>query len=379
MLAIVLPDIFIFLHYARRRYLIKPWQQWLWWVPCVVMVLYTLALNHIRSFAPSNLKWLNLYLVLLGTIVAPKAIFTFCSFIGWLVRRALHKRRNYGHVTGLVLSIIAVAYYAYGLTFGVARIKVRHVHVYYANLPKAFDGYRIAQISDVHCGTFQGWRRGILRHEIDSVRRQHANLVVMTGDMQNLRPGEVARLMPILRRLPYTYFVLGNHDYAEYVKVPLQKEREMRARLLKLEGELGSTLCNTAVPLTRGRDTLWLAGEENDGLPPFPNHANLHKTLSKVPPHGFVVMLQHDPTAWTRHLLHDPRVWLTLSGHTHGGQMQVLGWRPSMLSTHYDLGLFCRNGRYLYVNAGLGGLVPFRLNMPNEVTVITLHKKTNNK
>ena len=114
---------------------------------------------------------------------------------------------------------------------------------------------------------------------------------------------------------------------------------------------------------------------ENEGEPPFPNHADLRRTMRGVSGKSFVVMLQHDPTAWQRTILPQTQAQLTLSGHTHGGQMQLFGWRPTQWKGTPDKGLYTQRGRFLYVNAGLGGLVPFRLNMPAEITVITLKSK----
>ena len=87
-------------------------------------------------------------------------------------------------------------------------------------------------------------------------------------------------------------------------------------------------------------------------------------------------MLQHDPSAWKRSILPQTTAQLTLSGHTHGGQMQLFGWRPTSLRQHEDHGLYEQDGRYLYVTAGaLVGSSLSVLIMPNEVTVITLHTK----
>ena len=86
-LVIVLSDLYIDMHYFRKRYHITWWQRLLWWMPCAGMVVYTCALASIRSFAPSDLTWLNTYLFLLGMFVGPKAIFTLSSFVGWIVRK----------------------------------------------------------------------------------------------------------------------------------------------------------------------------------------------------------------------------------------------------------------------------------------------------
>lgn len=273
------------------------------------------------------------------------------------------------------MGVVGVATYIYGLTIGVGKINVRHIDLAFDDLPIQFDGFRIAHISDLHVGTFDGWRSRILKAEIDSILEQNADIVCFTGDMQNMKPDEVEKMMPILKRLPYTHFVLGNHDYAQYVHKNHGIEQEIRHKLLALEHQLGRTLCNENVMITRGESSIWLAGEENDGLPPFPTYCNLGKTLQGIPDSAFTILLQHDPSAWRRSILPNSRAQLTLSGHTHGGQMQILGWRPTKKQGKEDLGLYEDNGRFLYVSAGLGGFVPFRLNMPNEITVITLHKK----
>ena len=141
-------------------------------------------------------------------------------------------------------------------------------------------------------------------------------------------------------------------------------------------------LLNSNIPIRRklsngqwSRDSIWLAGSEDYSKIPEQDHSNLKKTLSGIPTSAFVILLQHDPSAWEKDILPHSNVQLTLTGHTHGGQMQVLGLRPTMVALKEDLGLYDKNGRCLYVNAGLGGLVPFRLNMPGEITVITLHKR----
>ena len=310
-------------------------------------------------------------------------MFAVCSGIGSAIRAIFQTRYNYGHRVGLVAGAIGVAAYLYGLAFGVGKIVVRHVDVNFADLPEEFDGFRVLQISDIHTGTFNGWRRKILRAEIDSVRAQKdIDLVCFTGDIENMQPGEVEAMMPELKRLPYMYSVLGNHDYAEYTDATPAEKKRMTQKVVELENRLGRVLLNSNIPIRRklsngqwSRDSIWLAGSEDYSKIPEQDHSNLKKTLSGIPTSAFVILLQHDPSAWEKDILLHSNVQLTLTGHTHGGQMQVLGLRPTMVALKEDLGLYDKNGRCLYVNAGLGGLVPFRLNMPGEITVITLHKR----
>ncbi len=381
-LIILVPDIYIWLHYYRTRYLHNRAIRILWWLPCLCMIAYTVALSTIRNFAPTDLTWLNTYLCLFGIFILPKALFVVCSAFGSALRAIFHTRYNYGHRAGLAVGIIGALAYIYGMTFGVGQIVVRQVDLNFRDLPEEFDGFRVLQISDIHSGTFNGWRRKILKAEIDSIRAQkNIDLVCFTGDMQNMRPQEAEAMMPELKQLPYTYSVMGNHDYGQYVKATPEEKAKMTNHLIGIENKLGQVLLNSNIPIRRklsngqlSADSIWLAGAEDYSPMPEYDHSNLKKTLTGIPPSAFVILLQHDPIAWEKDILPHSDVQLTLSGHTHGGQMQILGLRPTMFTIKEDQGLYQKDGRYIYVNAGLGGLVPFRLNMPCEITVITLHK-----
>ena len=103
------------------------------------------------------------------------------------------------------------------------------------------------------------------------------------------------------------------------------------------------------------------------------NLADYKKATKGMKKGVFSIMLQHDPSAWKRSVLPKTHADLTLSGHTHGGQMQLFGLRPTNILGLEDKGVYKKNNRYLYVTTGLGGLIPLRINMPNEITIITLH------
>nr|WP_315408576.1 metallophosphoesterase [uncultured Prevotella sp.] len=379
-LIIVLSDLYIDMHYFRKRYPIAWWQRLLWWLPSIGMVIYTCAMASIPDFAPNNLTWLNTYIFLLGLFVGPKAIFALTSFVGSIVRKyIIRTNRNWGHYIGILFGCFAVGTFIYGLTYGVSNIQVKHVDLYFKDLPKSFDGYRIVHVSDLHLGTFNGWRSKILKAEMDSIEKQKANLICFTGDLQNIRPEEVEKMASLIRQpMKGTISVLGNHDYTEYIKGDAKEKTAEEARLIKAEEEIlkWTLLRNQNTRITSpAKESVYVCGTENDGRPPFPNYSNYRKAMQGVEPNSFVIMLQHDPSAWKRSILPKTTAQLTLSGHTHGGQMQIFGWRPTSIRQQEDYGLYEQNGRYLYITAGLGGLVPFRLNMPNEIAVITLHVK----
>ena len=379
-LIIVLSDLYIDMHYFRKRYPLAWWQRLLWWLPCISMVIYTCAMASIRDFAPDNLTWLNTYIFLLGLFVGPKTIFALTSFVGSIIRKyIIRTNRNWGHYIGILFGCFAVGTFIYGLTYGVSNIQVKHVYLYFKDLPKSFDGYRIVHVSDLHLGTFNGWRSKILKAEMDSIVKQKADLICFTGDLQNIRPEEVEQMASLIRQpMKGTISVLGNHDYTEYIKGDAKEKAAQEARLVNAEEQvLGWTLLrnqNTRIT-TPAKESIYICGTENDGKPPFPNYSDYKKAMKGIGPNSFVIMLQHDPSAWRRSILPKTKAQLTLSGHTHGGQMQLFGWRPTSIRQPEDYGLYEQDGRYLNITAGLGGLVPFRLNMPNEIAVITLHTK----
>ncbi len=379
-LIIVLSDLYIDMHYFRKRYPLAWWQRLLWWLPCISMVIYTCAMASIRDFAPNNLTWQNTYIFLLGLFVGPKAIFALTSFVGSIIRKyIIRTNRNWGHYIGILFGCFAVGTFIYGLTYGVSNIQVKHVDLYFKDLPKSFDGYRIVHVSDMHLGTFNGWRSKILKAEMDSIEKQKADLICFTGDLQNIRPEEVEKMASVIRQpMKGTISVLGNHDYTEYIKGDAKEKAAQEARLVNAEEQvLGWTLLrnqNTRIT-TPVKESIYICGTENDGKPPFPNYSDYKKAMKGIGPNSFVIMLQHDPSAWRRSILPKTKAQLTLSGHTHGGQMQLFGWRPTSIRQPEDYGLYEQDGRYLNITAGLGGLVPFRLNMPNEIAVITLHTK----
>ena len=127
--------------------------------------------------------------------------------------------------------------------------------------------------------------------------------------------------------------------------------------------------------MRRGSDSIVIAGMENWGsMKRMPRKGDVKKTLAGLSPDScpFIIMLQHDPSAWDEKILPECQAQLTLSGHTHGGQFELFGWSPASLSYKEGGGWTYKDGRALYVSTGLGALIPFRLGMPGEIVQITL-------
>ena len=310
--------------------------------------------------------------------------FLLLSAIAYVLCRWLLPKR-YGSKVGVGLAVVIIALVAYGMTAGFNQLVVRQVEYASADLPAAFDGYRIVQFSDVHVGTLTGSRQKLVQELIDSINGQAADMIVFTGDMQNIQPEELIPPMLYFRQLyarDGVYAVLGNHDYDVYQAC----DDEEKARNCQLTKDVirkmnFDLLLNEHRIIRRDSDSIVVAGMENWGLAErMPKYGDVKKTLNSPSsinhhPSSFVVMLQHDPTCWREKILPACNAQLTLSGHTHGGQFSLFGWSPVAFSYRDWHGMSYEGARALYVSSGAGSLIPFRLNQPREIVVITLRKK----
>ena len=378
-LVLLLPQLYFDRRKLRRR---KMWQRLLRWLPTVAMMVLTVALAMERDFVPHEMTVMNIYLMLLGLIFVPKAIYVLCSLAGRFVRKIRHSRYNWGNLVGFFLAFFIVFVVLYGSFVGVRRLNVNRLEIALKDLPEAFDGYRIVLFSDAHVGSFTGWRQSLLQRDIDSINAQQADAIFFVGDLQNQRPEELYPVQEMLRSLKATdgvFSVLGNHDYSDYIDddpaIKIANEREMVSRQRQFGWKL---LLNEHLTLEKQGARLVVAGVENDQTRKQMKKRNdLAKALEGVRDDDCIILLQHDPGAWQQTEWIQPQVSLTLSGHTHGGQVSLFGLRATQLSKNYDYGLYREGVRQLYVTCGIGGLVPFRFGVTPEIAVITL-KRINN-
>ena len=376
LLVTLLPDIYMYRRYVKRR-LGNVWARIAWWLPTLLIMVSTIGVSLTRDFAPHNLTLFNTYLFITALVVLPKLTFVLCSLAGRLARRMLKLRRNWGNYVGLVLVLGELYILFHGTMVGTDRLNVRQVTIEFDDLPTPFDGYRIAQFTDVHLGSMKD---ELMLRAVTAIDDMRPDLIVFTGDIQNMGPDELPRFAQTLKRLKAkdgVMSVLGNHDYSRYVNLPPDEALRNERMTRDFETSVGwQLLLNDNRIVRRGSDSIVIAGGENDGRPPFPAKADLKKAMRGIHAKSFVVMLQHDPSAWRRHILPLTNAQLTLSGHTHGGQISLFGLRPTELVGKEDDGLYVEGKRKLFVSTGLGGFVPFRFYMNPEVVEITL-KKTN--
>ena len=381
LLLIIIPDLYFDLHYWRHKYSAS--QRFCRWLPTIGLVAYTIYLMYEKNFIPDNPTIIYIYLFLLGLIAIPKAVYMLFSLAGLSFSHLFHRKKsahphnNYGNLIGLICVPILWFILIYGSFVGFSELEINR-HTYTSpDIPKAFNGYRIVQFSDAHVGSYTGSRQCILQRAVDSINALRPDLIVFTGDLQNVKPEELYSQMDILSKLKAKdgiYSVLGNHDYAKYVDCS-EAEKEANCReTISLEKQLGWTLLqNERRYIERGKSRIVIAGMENDGDGKhFPQKGNISKTLKSVDDDDFILMLEHDPSSWRRKIIPDGRAQLTLSGHTHKMQFSIFGWCPLSLTGREVNGWYTEGRQSLFVTAGLGGLIPFRFGAPGEIAVITL-------
>jgi len=378
---LVLPELYSGRIHRRRHSRWPQWRQNLRWAPVALMLVFTFWLAAQTGFIPDNSVPLFIYLGLLGVIFIPRFIYMLSSFVGKIVKVASKGKNNWGNLVGLILAILTGISALYGFTIGRNKLVVKNITLEMESLPDAFDGYKIAHFSDIHIGSISD---SFLEKAVKKINEQKADMIAFTGDLQNIQPQELYQHDEVLSKLRArdgVYSILGNHDYSTYQKyddnaIRIANEKELVSRERQMGWHL---LLNENKTISRGKDKMIIAGMEDGEKGPSHQKPDITKALDGVKKNDFIIMLEHDPKQWKKLILPQSNAQLTLSGHTHGGQISIFGLRPTMITTSEDYGLYDKEGRYLYVTGGIGGLVPFRLGLSPEIVVITLKKKQEQK
>ena len=295
----------------------------------------------------------------------------------------LPERRRFVSQLALGVAAIPFASFLYGITQGKYNFKVRRHTLYFTDLPPAFDGFTITQISDVHSGSFND--PDAVRRGVELAKAQQSDLFVFTGDLVNSRAGEFDRWVDIFSQLkaPHgQYSILGNHDYGDYVSWPNEEAKLDNFEKLKQQHVKTGfrLLLDEHTVIEKDGQQITLLGVENWGLD-FGKRGDLNKALQNVPKDAFKILLSHDPSHWDAEVKnHESHIHLTLSGHTHGMQMGVeipgLKWSPVKYRYPHWAGVYEEAGRYINVNRGFGFLgFAGRVGIWPEITVVELRRK----
>lgn len=262
-------------------------------------------------------------------------------------------------------------------------IDINEVDVDVPNLPSGLDGFTIAQISDLHVGTFVN-DTSFVSDLVASVNALHPSLIVFTGDIVNRHSQELVPFIDTLSKLKATtgvFAIMGNHDYGDYCEwdTPEQKQKDVEALQYLVDLMGWRMLNNEHVYLRNNGESLVLIGVENVGDPPFKTYGDLQKAYPTIGDSYPKILLTHNPAHWEHEVQNNPdsNIALTLSGHTHAMQLEFFGWSPAMWRYDKWGGLYADSqNQKLYVNIGAGEVAfPARIGATPEITLFRLHAK----
>ena len=298
----------------------------------------------------------------------------------------LPSRRKFVSQVALGIAAIPFTSLLYGMFQGKYNFRVLSYTLHFDDLPEAFDGYRITQISDIHSGSFDNKEK--IEYAVDLINEQKSDVLLFTGDMVNNKASEMLPWMETFGRLKATdgkFSILGNHDYGDYVDWNSKEEKNQNLEELKnIQKEMGfDLLLNESRYLEKNGQRLALVGVENWGKGPFKKAGDLEKAASQIQSDDFKILMTHDPSHWEARVLRDPYHYhLTLSGHTHGMQFGIeipgwIKWSPAKWRYKYWAGIYTELNQHINVNRGFGYLgYPGRVGIWPEITVIELKKGT---
>jgi uncharacterized protein len=284
----------------------------------------------------------------------------------------------------ITFTVVPAIGFLYGMVKGAYKYRVHNVKVPSPNIPEAFNGFKIVQISDIHTGSFLDNSHLIKAFNI--VMAQKADLILFTGDLVNNEAKETEGFEEVYKSLkaPHgVYSVLGNHDYGDYKQWDSPEEKVQNLETLKkAHANAGwRLLMNEHVAIEKNGQKIALLGIENWGAKMnFPKYGKMDEAHKGTDEYSFKILMSHDPSHWENEVQKKyADVDLTLSGHTHGMQMGIeipgIKWSPSQWFYKQWAGLYKQDNQFLYVNRGLGFLgYPGRLGIWPEITVIELQR-----
>lgn len=362
-------------------YLWKPKKLWPAWLAYILVVAGWFCavryyfLYQVNLYGTPWYEWLNLFRTesygIVFAIFLCIPVFIILALLYALVNRISHKvpveerrgRRAFFRTVGTLVPLAAMGGAGYAAYEGQREIVVTHESFGYTNLPPGLVDYKIVQLSDIHIGP------SIDLDDFDEILRlallEHPNRVVITGDLIDKiqwLPEVCDRLKVFAKQIPDGVdYILGNHEFHHDVNKIVDD--------IKTKTPL-NVLINDNIQIMGGKQPVYIAGVSYDNERRRENReAMIDKALSGIPNNAFVILLAHHPEFFDEAI--ERNVPLTLSGHTHGGQIILFGMSWVPIGTPYVKGRYTEKNSVCYVNNGSGHWFPIRINCPREITVIT--------
>jgi len=378
----------------------------LFWGFNVLALLVLAAFPYVRAFQKSVVFRNYVFAVVMGLFLgqlAASAIFLVDDLrrgIAWLLPHTPEALQRSLLLTWLGVGVGSGLFLTLLLGFGNKyKYQVRRVNLLFDNLPAAFKGLRIVQISDIHSGSLQN--KAAVAKGVDMVLAEKPDLILFTGDLVNDHADELDKYTDVFGRLAApmgVYSVLGNHDYGDYYAWPDKDDAHRAAeqaagkhlftplqqqsidKLKALQAQMGwRLLMNEHVALERNGEKIALLGIENwGGKGNFARYGRMDLAYAGTEHYPFRILMSHDPSHWDVEIKPKyPHIHLALAGHTHGMQFGIelprIKWSPVQWMYKNWAGLYEHGGQKLYVNRGFGFIgYPGRVGILPEITVIEL-------
>ena len=283
--------------------------------------------------------------------------------------------------TSLIATAVPALGMSYGIISGAHDYRVRRLTVKLKDLPRAFDGIRLGQISDIHSGSF--YNKTAVKGGVEMLLAEKPDLIFFTGDLVNNTANEINDYVSVFEKVSAplgVYSTLGNHDYGDYVDWPsAQAKRQNLQRVMDAHQVLGwNLLMDENRILSEGDGQLAIIGIQNWGTGRFPKYGDLSKAYRGAESADTKLLLSHDPSHWDAQVRPEyPDIDISFAGHTHGMQFGIevgdFQWSPVQYVYKQWAGLYQAGEQHLYVNRGYGYLVfPGRIGMPPEITIMEL-------
>lgn len=385
---------FITQHWSERSRLILKWVYWGY--TAIMMLFWTLQRFDVFALNPQVLRFVA---VLFFSITIAKLIWALFLMFDDLLRLfrwiyayfftdntetpnnpAGMTRLKFLNYLGLGIGAAFVGTAIWGVVKGAHNYQIKRRTLSIKGLPKAFEGLRIVQISDVHSGSF--WSREAVARGIDMIKAEKADMVFFTGDLVNDRSDEVLPWMDLFGQIKApmgVYSILGNHDYGDYVPWPSPEAKMKNLEdLISYHKQMGwDILLDEHRVVEKDGEKLGIIGVENwSAKGRFPKYGDLAKASQGLDT-SVQLLLSHDPSHWREQVLGKTKIAATFSGHTHGMQFGVdtkfYRWSPVKMVYKEWLDLYTEKDQHLYVNRGFGYLgYPGRMGIFPEISVHTL-------
>jgi uncharacterized protein len=354
-------------------------------ISCITTGLLLYSFSDTETIRQSR-NYSLFYTVIVVSILnlIPKLFFATMTIFSYFTQKivSLHLKRIVLSGSFLISSGLFIVI-AYGTYIGRYQLFIEKKNLHFDNLPQQLDGFKIVQISDIHLGSFNG-KTKLMEEVVKRANQLQPDLLLFTGDIVNNFSDEMDGFEPFLAQFLAKYgkyAIQGNHDYGDYYEWPdsVSKRNNLNQIERGLTGAGFKLLLNQWDKIIVKDTSFALIGVENWGQRPFPQYANLNAAMNGIPSNLFKILMTHDPAHWDAIVVPQTDIPLTLSGHTHGGQLGIkmagIEFSPIYFVQKHWGGLYESDNQYLYVNRGIGTIGFLgRIEMKPEITLLILHR-----